>query len=239
MDRLTARADEALPPMPQRRRAAAELVVLSILTSGFLALFPCRPIMVDLGLALFAAGLVLVGASNRTGSGWAAPAADISHAGRWRAFAVTMTITVLVMVVWVVVGAVIGYRGADWPGVKARLLHPYIPTAVLLYLPWALIQQTLFQYYLLGRVRSLCPSLPPLAQSAVNGSIFGLVHATDPGIVPLAALGGTFWSWLYLRDQRLWPLALSHALIGTTFYYWVYGYDLASQWRTGLGNLLQ
>ena len=125
----------------------------------------------------------------------------------------------------------IGYQGAGSPGVKARILHPFIPTAVLLYLPWALLQQTLFQFYLLGRVRTLCPSLHPLAQSALNGLIFGLVHTTDIWIVLVAALGGTLWSLLYLRFRRLWPLAVSHAFVATTFYYWVYGYDLATNSR--------
>jgi hypothetical protein len=148
-----------------------------------------------------------------------------------------MTLTALVLVVFVLIGAVIGYQGADWPGVRARILHPYIPTAVLLYLPWALLQQTLFQFYLLSRVQALCPSLHPLAQSALNGLIFGLVHTSDIGIVLLAALGGTLWSFLYLRYRRLWPLAVSHALVGTTFYYWVYGYDLASRWSAFLRSL--
>jgi membrane protease YdiL (CAAX protease family) len=148
-----------------------------------------------------------------------------------------MTLTVLVIVAFFLVGAVIGYQGAGWPGVRARILHPYIPTAVLLYLPWALLQQTLFQFYLLGRVRMLCASLYPLTQSALNGLLFGLVHITDIWIVLLAALGGTLWSFLYLRYRRLWPLAVSHALIGTTFYYWVYGYDLASRWSAFLKSL--
>ena len=120
---------------------------------------------------------------------------------------------------------------------KARILHPYIPTAILLYLPWALLQQTLFQFYLLGRMCTLCPSLHPLAQSLLNGLIFGAVHITDIGVVLLAVLGGTLWSFLYLRYRRLWPLAVSHAVIGTTFYYWVYGYDLAGRWSAFLGSL--
>ena len=135
------------------------------------------------------------------------------------------------------IGAAIGYRGADWPGVRARICHPYIPTAVLLYVPWALLQQTLFQFYLLGRVRTLCPSFHPLSLSALNGLIFGLVHATDVWIALPAALGGILWSFLYLRYRRLWPLAVSHALIGTTFYYWVYGLDLASRWTGFLHSL--
>jgi membrane protease YdiL (CAAX protease family) len=162
----------------------------------------------------------------------------VGRTGGWGGIVVTMTLTVLVILAFGMVGAVIGYQGAGWPGIKARILHPYIPTAVLLYLPWASIQQTLFQFYLLGRVRALYPSLHPLAQSSLNGLIFGAVHGADIWIVLLAALGGTLWSWLYLRYRRLWPIAVSHALIGTTFYYWVYGYDLASRWSTFLRSLL-
>jgi len=148
-----------------------------------------------------------------------------------------MAFTALAMLLLLFIGIAIGYQGAGWPGAKARILHPYIPTAILLYWPWALLQQTLFQFYLLGRLRTLCPSLHPLALSALNGLAFGVVHSTDLGSVFLAALGGTLWSWLYLRYRRIWPLAVSHALVGTTFYYWVYGYDLTSRWSAFLGRL--
>lgn len=235
---LPARADEALCHTPQRRRAAVELLILGVLSSGFLVLFPRRPIFVDLGLALFALGLVLLNANYTRAQFWGQGPVEVGRAGWRRCVLVTMTLTVLVILVLFLVGVVIGYQGAGWPGVKARILHPYIPTAVLLYLPWALIQQTLFQFYLLGRVRALCPSLHPLEQSALNGLIFGAVHSTDIWIVLLAALGGTLWSFLYLRYRRLWPLTVSHALVGTTFYYWVYGYDLASRWSAFLGSLL-
>ena len=232
-----ASADEALGHTPQRRRVAVELLVLGVLSSGFLVLFPRRPIFVDLGLALFALGLVLHNANYTRAQFWGQWPVEVGRPGRRHCVLVTMTITVLVILVLFLIGVVIGHQGAGWPGVKARILHPFIPTAVLLYLPWALLQQTLFQFYLLGRVRTLCPSLHPLAQSALNGLIFGLVHTTDTWIVLLAALGGTLWSLLYLRYRRLWPLAVSHALVGTTFYYWVYGYDLASRWSTFVRSL--
>lgn len=234
-----ARADEVLGQTPVQRRAAVELLVLGVLTSGFLALFPRRPIVVDLGLALLALGLVLLSANDTRIHYWGHSLIEVGRADRRQGILVTMMLTAAVILVWCLIGAVIGYRGADWPGVKARILHPYIPTAVLLYLPWAWLQQTLFQFYMLGRLRTLCPSLHPLAQSALNGLIFGLVHAPDPEIMLLAALGGTLWSWLYLRYRRLWPLAVSHALVGTTFYYWVYGYDLASRWSAFLGGLFE
>jgi hypothetical protein len=233
-----ANADEALDHTPQRRRVAVELLILSVLSSGFLALFPRRPIFVDLVLALFALGLVLLNATYTRAQFWGQWPVEVGRAGWRRCVVVTMTLTVLVILVFSLVGGVIGYQGAGWPGVKARILHPSIPTAVLLYLPWAWLQQTLFQFYLLGRVRTLCPSLHPLAQSALNGLIFGLVHSTDIWIVLLAALGGTLWSFLYLHYHRLGPLAVSHALVGTTFYYWVYGYDLASRWSAFLRSLV-
>ena len=230
-------AAEALGHTPQRRKVAVELLVLGLLSSAFLALFPRRPILVDLGLALFALSLVLLNANYTRTQLWGQWPVEVGRPGRRHGVLVTMTITVLVVLVFFLVGAVIGYQGAGWPGVKARILHPYIPTAVLLYLPWAWLQQTLFQFYLLGRVRTLCPSLHPLAQSALNGLIFGLVHTTDIWIVLLASLGGTLWSVLYLRYRRLWPLAVSHAFVGTTFYYWVYGYDLASRWSAFLRSV--
>ncbi|HEX2055413.1 MAG TPA: CPBP family intramembrane glutamic endopeptidase [Nitrospiraceae bacterium] len=222
---------------PERRRAAIELSVLGSLSGGFLALFPRRPIVVDLGLALFALSLVLLSAGHTRARFWGQCSVQGRRTGR-DSLLVTMALTLLVILCFGLTGGVIGYQGADWPGVKARLLHPYIPTAILLYVPWAFLQQTLFQFYLLGRVRALWPFLPPVAHSALNGMIFGLVHTADIWIALPAALGGTLWSYLYLRDRRLWPLALSHALIGTTFYYWVYGYDLAGRWSGFFRSLM-
>src|SRR5919106_5426237 len=153
-----ASTDEALGHTPQRRRVAVELLVLGVLSSGFLVLFPRRPIFVDLCLALFALGLILLDANYTRAQFWGQWPVEVARPG-WRCVLVTMTITVLVILVFFLIGAVTGYQGAGWPAVNARILHPYIPTAVLLYLPWALLQQTLFQFYLLGRVRALCPSL--------------------------------------------------------------------------------
>ncbi len=223
--------------MPLQRRVAVELLVLGGLSSGFLALFPRRPISVDLGLALFALSLVLLNASYTRTHIWGQWPFEGERIGWRRCVLPTALVTAAAIVLLLFVGIAIGYQGAGWPGAKARILHPYITTAVLLYLPWAWLQQTLFQFYLLGRVRTLCPSFHPLAQSALNGLIFGAVHSADIWLVLLTALGGTLWSFLYLRYRRLWPLAVSHALVGTTFYYWVYGYDLASQWSAFLGNL--
>lgn len=235
MNVLSAVAYERVFHTPHQRRAAVELLILSLLSIAFLALFPRRPIYVDLLLALLASALVLLNVRYTSTHIWKPVPLNVGRRNWWPGVLVTMALTAFVVLVFLLIGVAIGYQGADWPGAKARILHPYLPTALLLYLPWAVLQQILFQVYLLGRVCTLCPSLHPLVLSLLNGLVFGAVHTTDIWILLLATLGGTLWSFLYLKYRRLWPLVVSHALIGTTFYYWVYGYDLASRWRMLLG----
>jgi hypothetical protein len=221
-----------------RQRVAGELLILAALSTGFLVLFPRRPIAVDMGLALCALGLVLLTAKHTSSAIWGPLAGDIQGI-RWRrCLAHTMIPTALAMSLFLLVGVLIAYEAAGWLAVWYRIVNPRIPTAVALYFPWALLQQTLFQFYLLGRLLVLWPSLPPLAHSALNGLAFGFVHAPDPWIASMAWLGGTMWSIMYLRYRLLWPLALSHAFLGTTLYYWVYARDLAGPWLTLLSRWL-
>jgi len=224
--------------MNPRRRAAGELVVLGALSAGFLVLFPRRTVILDMGLALFALGLIQLNAGYTRSAIWGPLPVELKGT-RWQRCAVSTTIlTVPVILLFCLLGMYIGYERGGEAGVGVRLLHPKIPIAIALYLPWALLQQMLFQFYLLGRVRVLCPSLHPLSHSALNGLAFGLVHAPDLWIAAMTWLGGTAWSFLYLRYRLLWPLALSHAVLGTTFYYWVYGQDLMGNWVRVLARLL-
>jgi len=216
--------------MNLRQRVARELLVLAALSAGFLVLFPRRPIGVDVGLGLLALGLVLLTAKHTRDTIWGPVPVAIQGTRWYGCLAGTMIPTALAMSLFLLVGVIIAYQAAGWPAVGHRIFHPRIPTAVTLYFSWALLQQTLFQFYLLGRMRVLWPSLSPLAHSALNGLAFGLVHAPDSWIALMTWLGGTMWSLLYLRYRLLWPLALSHALLGTTLYYWVYARDLAGQW---------
>src|SRR5262245_54020602 len=140
MDFIEMRAAEGVCPTPQRRRAAIELLILGLLATGFLALFPRRPISVDLVLALIALALVLLNACYSRTHIWGLLPRQVEHTD-WRpGVFVTMALTGLVVLVFLLIGVAIGYQGADWPGAKARILHPYLPTAILLYLPWALMQ---------------------------------------------------------------------------------------------------
>jgi hypothetical protein len=221
----------------RRVKVARELLILAALSVSFLLLFPKRPIIVDMTLALLALGLVLLNAKSIKARAWQPLRPEVGI--RWRdCLRSTMIPTVFVMLVFLLIGTVIGYQGAGWPGARARMLHPHMPMAIIFYLPWALVQQVLFQFYLLGRLRLLFASLPPLYLAALNGLAFGLVHVTNPWIAAMAGLGGAFWSVLYLRWRLLWPLAISHALVAVTFFYWVYGRDVASQWNSLILSLM-
>jgi hypothetical protein len=223
--------------MSQRGKVARELLILAALSVSFLLLFPKRPIIVDMTLACLALGLVLLNAKSIRAGAWHPLRPEVGI-GWWCCLRRTMIPTAFAMLVFLLIGTLIGYQGAGWPGARARILHPHMPMAIIFYLPWAMVQQVLFQFYLLGRIRVLCPSLPSLYLAALNGLAFALAHMTNPWIVAMAALGGTFWSVLYLRCRLLWPLAISHALVAVTFFYWFYGRDVASLWKSLILGLM-
>jgi hypothetical protein len=83
------------------------------------------------------------------------------------------------------------------------LLKPTLLAAVVLFVPWALLQQALFQFYLLGRVRALLASAPGLLVAAVNGLFFGAVHLPKGDLTLVTIVAGSARpreSWR--RDQR-------------------------------------
>lgn len=219
-----------------RQQAARELCVLAVLTSGFLAFFPQRPALVDLVLALLAVSLVLLTAKNTRRAIWDALPVE-APSSRWvSCTGWTLLLTTAALAVFLVIGIRIAYNAAGQPALLYRILHPNIPIAVLLYIPWALLQQTLFLFYLLGRLTVILPSVSPSGLAVLNGLAFGLVHLPDPWLVLLGWIGGAVWSRMYLRYRLLWPLVLSHAIVGATFFYWVYAYDLAGAWLVMLGH---
>jgi membrane protease YdiL (CAAX protease family) len=116
-----------------------------------------------------------------------------------------------------------------WTGRADPLVTPTTLVALIPFTVWATLQQLLFQFYLLGRLRVLIPASPPLA-AAINGLLFGAVHLPDVELTVLTSVGGAVWSWYYSRDRCLGPIAVSHAVLGTTYYYWIRGDDLLLRW---------
>jgi membrane protease YdiL (CAAX protease family) len=204
-----------------RRRVAFELAILAMLTSVFLVVVPVRPMWVDAGLGLLAVVLVAATARKTREQIWAPPATPPGE--RLRHCARHMLVGTLgVALLFALTGRWVG-RAA--PLFTATMLAALVPFAL-----WATLQQMLFQFYLLGRLRILIPAATPLALAAVNGVLFGAVHLPDVELTVLTSVGGAVWSWYYLRDRCLGPIAISHAVLGTTYYYWIRGDDLVLRW---------
>lgn len=214
--------------MTLRRRLFVELLVVALLTMAFLWHFPERPTYADVLLALVALSIIRCNRGFTRDVVWAQfPAGDDRRTRRRRASLGAAMVSVPLLLVFAGIGAAAGYSGAGWPGVWDRLGNWHLLIALALYLPWALLQQYLFQFYLLGRLLSLMPAAGAVV---LTGLAYSLVHLPDPGITAATAFAGVFWSALYQRYRLLAPLAVSHALLGTCFYYWAYDRDLFTQW---------
>lgn len=217
--------------MNLRTKVAIELGVLAALTIAFLTAFPRRSPAADFGLAAFALVLIGITARHTKNVVWASlPSKPPSDRAK-RCWTAVLVLTGSVVVLFLGTGAVIGFRKAGLAGVSARILNPGILLAFVFYLPWALAQQTLFQFYLLGRLVVLFPGARLLFPAAVCGIAYSLVHLPDFATTAVTAVAGVVWSLLYFRYRLLLPLALSHAALGSTFYYWVCGQNLAAGWN--------
>ena len=210
-------------------RLLTELLVLGVLTIIFLVVFPKRSIYIDGLLALLALSLILWNARFTRQSVWVQfPLRDDLRTRLRRSYTLAGIFTIPLTLAFAAIGLAPGYRELGWEGAWDRVLNWHLPVIFLLYLPWALLQQFLFQFYLLGRFLALLPT--PVAVF-VTGITYSLVHLPEVSVALAAAPAGIFWSFLYRRDRVLLPLGLSHALLGSTFYYWVYGRDLFLAWK--------
>lgn len=209
-------------PAGLRRRIGIELGILAVLTPLFLYYAPHEPgLYAGLALAFFA--IVAINVRNTHEYVWASHALDRS-AGLRRS-ARMMTLLTLPP-------AAGFFAWCLWSGHTVSYLN--LTLAFCLYVPWALLQQAIFQLYLLGRLRVMIPGASAPVLAVLNGTLYGLVHLPNPGLALLTVIAGSIWSYAYLRDRKLLPIALSHALLGSTFYYFVDARDLLAELVTRL-----
>ena len=215
------------PPKSLRWRIAIELLVLSILTPLFL-LFGSHDNITFVGMALIGLGLIEFNAKETRERIWGPPESPAFDRVRRCALNISLLTIPPVLAFFC-----IGLAGRYWGflGLKdgCAMISVHFIVALCLYLPWALLQQTLFQFYLLGRLRALLPFASPLLLSILNGVAYGLVHYQKPPVMIVTIIGGIFWSYSYHRDRYVLPIAISHAVLGTTFYYWILNTDLIDQ----------
>jgi hypothetical protein len=142
-----------------------------------------------------------------------------------------MWITIPPALLFFLIGGILAYRAGGWSAVGGRIFNWRILAAFGCYLPWALMQQTLLQFYLLGRLLALFPRQLLFVPFMITGACFGLVHLPDIWTALVTVAAGTAWGLIYYRYRLLWPLAFSHAALGSAFYYGIFGHDLAVEWR--------
>ena len=219
--------------MSVRGKVAFEMGIIVVLTTVFLVLFPKRNPLVDAGLAGFALLLIAISARYTKRVIWAAsPPPRIIKNRFTRCLVVILWITVPAVVLFFLIGVLMGYIRGGWGFVAERFLDWKILAVFGAYMLWALIQQALFQFYLLGRLLVLAPKTKPMIAVVVTGVAISLVHLPDLWTVAATAIAGLIWTAIYYRFRLLLPLSFSHAALGTAFYYGLLGHDLAAEWKT-------
>jgi membrane protease YdiL (CAAX protease family) len=205
------------------RSVALELAAIGIAALVFVATVQVRPPYVDFVLAAAAVALI-VGSAARSRRLWAlARSIDPQGArGAWTAATVFTGVALLVLAI-----AAILVARADGTPVASRFGNWHMLAAAALYVPWALLQQYIFQFYWFGRWLRLVP-LP--AAVALTSLAFAAVHFPRWPVMAVTLVAGTVWAVIYYRWRSLLPLALSHALLGTALHYWVFGNDLLERW---------
>ena len=213
-----------------RRRVLVELCTLGLATIVFLLLFPNRAMAVNVGLAALALIGLIANRRFTQDQIWSRFPVCLDRSTRLKKSSLAVSVLTGVGVLGcLIAAAVLGYGEDGWSGVTRRLSNPNILIAITLYLPWALLQQALFQFYLLGRLLVIQRAWIAIV---IAGLAYSLVHLPHIGVSIATAGAGIIWSALYYRYRCLTPLAASHALLGSTFYYWVYNRDLMAWWST-------
>lgn len=214
-------------PFGPTRAIVLELLTVAALAAAFLVLFRARPGYVDVLLAIVAVAFILMG-YRRSVRLWSAQRLDADGEARLRGAAIAAGgFTLAALLVLLAIGLAIAYRAGGLDAVLERLSNPRIVGAVLLYLPWALLQQFVFQFYLLGRLLVL---LPVWGAVAITALAFSLVHFPRLPVMAVTLVAGAVWALIYRRYRSLLPLAISHALLGSALHYWVFGRDLLANW---------
>ena len=220
--------------MTLRRRLSIELVLLGVCAASFLLVFPERPWGVDVGLALLALGLIGCNAKFTRRVVWSQFAPGDGHmsdrARRRKCFLITLAVTACLVLMLLVLGMGIAYAQGGWDQALAQVFTWHLLPAIGLFYPWALLQQTLFQFYLLGRLRTAIPAQSPLFAIVLTGISYAMTHLPDLTVALVTSFMGVFWTSMYYRFRMLTPIALSHAVLGAAFYYWIYGRDLFDEW---------
>lgn len=218
-----------------RQKVALEL--LALLAGAFLVLFPRRNPLVDVALAVLALTGIAASVGYTKNAIWAALPSRQSENRFKESAKVTLWITLPTVLLFFLIGGILAYNNAGWSGVIERVFNWKILLVFIPYIGWAFIQQTLFQFYLLGRLLVLFPRHQPIWPILLTGFGFSLLHLPDMWTALVTAVAGPIWTLIYYRYRCLLPIAVSHAALGTAFYFGICGHDLAAEWQAAAAAL--
>lgn len=205
------------------RSVVLELAAIGAAAAVFVATFRVRPPYLDFALAAAAVVLIVLSAA-RSKRLWSL-ARSVDPTGARGAWLAVLAFTAVALGA-LAAAAVLVARATGTP-LAERFGNWHVLVAAALYLPWALLQQYIFQFYWFGRWLALAPL--PLAV-AITALAFAAVHFPRWPVMAVTLVAGTVWALIYYRWRSLVPLALSHALLGTALHYWVFGNDLLERW---------
>jgi membrane protease YdiL (CAAX protease family) len=209
--------------MNARRSVALELLAIGVAAAIFVSTFRVRPAYVDFVLAGIAVALIAASA-RRTRRLWDAAALVPGGSASRRAWIESGTFTGVALLVLVAIGA---WTAGSGTTLAARAANWHLAVVLPLYFGWGLLQQYIFQRFLLGRLLQL---LPPAAAIALTAIAFSSVHFPRWQVMALVLVACSVWSTIYYRTRALLPLAASHALLASVLHYWVFGNDLLKRW---------
>lgn len=102
------------------------------------------------------------------------------------------------------------------------------------YVVWSFAQQFLLQSYFLYRFRQLLSNEKWAAIAAAG--IFAAAHLPNPILTPVTLVWGLCACFVFLRHRNLYPLAITHAMLGICLAVTVPG-PVIHNMRVGLGYL--
>jgi membrane protease YdiL (CAAX protease family) len=117
----------------------------------------------------------------------------------------------------------------QWPGGPMPFLRRYLGYAI-----WAVLQQVLLQVFFLARLLRLLRG--PRTAALAAAAIFSLAHIPNPILTVGAFVWGLAACLLFLRYRNLYPLAVTHAILGITLAVTVPG-PVIRNMRVGYGYL--
>jgi membrane protease YdiL (CAAX protease family) len=210
--------------MNARSWVAIELAAIATAALVFVATVRVRPPYLDFALAAAAVALIALSARRSTRL-WLGANAPRTGSAR-EAWLASIAFTAVALIALGALAAV-GTFNASGSSLLGRARNWHIVVAMALYFPWALLQQYIFQFYLLGRLLHVIGVTAAIVLTAIA---FACVHFPRWPVMAVVAVAGAVWALIYYRYRALLPLAASHAVLGSALHYWVFGNDLLNRW---------